>query len=614
MNTTILKTYNEISQWFIKNDISTVSFDTETTSLNYIDMKLLGMSFCNGKEVCYIDLSPGKDAIAIKDLLNFHFMESIQTLIMHNAPFDLKVLYKYGITDPTSDIFDTMTAAHLLDENGPKGLKELALIKLGYTDAIPFSKAIVNGPSSDMFYKYASNDAMWTWELYTKQRVELRTQNLEKLFYNVEMPFQYVLRDLAINGVLVDTDKLSKAQEDVNKLLWDTELEIYKTLVDVNVVHTVTTNLLGEEEICSSLNLDSPKQVSAIIEKLGLDVEYFTDSGQIVTAKYAMEGLKNQHPFIPLMLKYRKLSKLKSSFLDALPRFIDPDGRIRPDFSNIVAVTGRVICSHPNLMTLPRDNKDTPASVRECLIAPEGKKFIVLDYSGQELRVLAIQAHDKKMIEALQEGKDLHLTTAKEMFNLEIPEECLYTNHPEHEFYKNKFKDERDKAKTVNFGISYGKTPMGFAKDWNVPVKEAEDFIEKYFSKFPAIRKAISKCRAYVKNYFRINNLAGRRRRFKLISNRAFRQAFNFLIQGFSADISKAGCNNVRRVLLNHLEWAAKFILVVHDEIVIEIKEKYVNEAMPLIKAAAESVFIKELAPVGMKADISFGGNYSEAK
>jgi DNA polymerase-1 len=351
-----------------------------------------------------------------------------------------------------------------------------------------FEDAFNLGPKNPKFYEYAMTDAIEAWKLYKQQTFELKRQNLDNLFYNIEMPFQFCLRDLAINGLLIDKDTLATATEEVRGLVLDKQVEIYKCL---GVPYVDRLNLVGEREVITHLNINSPKQIGKVLLGLELELTEFTKEGDPATGKHVLESLRGQHPFIQLLLDYRSISRLCSGFLKPMPDHIDPDGRLRPDFNNCVAVTGRLTSSNPNFQNLPRERKDAPASVRALLVAPPGRKLVCADFSGQELRVLAQVSQDPTMLEAFRKNQDLHLTTAKMFFELDIPDECLVTSHPKYDYYKTKYKEERDKAKTINFGISYGKTPIGFSKDWHVSEKEATEIVNGYFKKFPRVQKAI---------------------------------------------------------------------------------------------------------------------------
>jgi len=549
MEKSILTKVSDVYRWFREHDVSVLAFDTEVYSLDWDDMDIIGMSFCNGRAACYIDADklatgspqshlnpPRSRALAqVLTCIAAHFKERVRVLIGHNLPFDLKVLARHRVTVVPPSLFCTMTAAHLLDENGPKGLKDLAQIYLGVRRPIRWEEAIEHGLSSPTFYKYALQDAIYTYRLYELQKRRLMEEGLVGLFEDEEMPFQLCLRDLMVNGILIDKDKLKKAREEVDKLIHETKKEIYELLKPAGVVYSEQVNLLGELELFSTINLNSSQQVVKALQKLGIELEETTEGGQFSTKTSVLEKLKNKHPVIPALLKHRRLAKLKSAFLDALPQHIDKDGRVRPSYSNTTAVTGRLSCSSPNLQQLPRNAKDLPISVRDMFVAPKGRKLICADYSGQELRILAVVSGDETMLNAFRNNQDLHLTTAKKFFNLPIPDEVLCVDHPQHEEVKEKYKEERTKSKTINFGIAYGKTAEGFARDWNISVEEAQEFIDKYFETFPKVKQAIKRATACIHRRKEIRNLAGRKRRFPgRIDARACRQAFNFLILPYS--------------------------------------------------------------------------------
>lgn len=249
--------------------------------------------------------------------------------------------------------------------------------------------------------------------------------------------------------------------------------------------------------------------------------------------------------------------------------------------------------------------------LRSCLIAPPGKVLVCADYAGQELRVLAHVSQDPTMIQAFKDKIDVHFLIANIFFKLGIPTEALVETHPDYKSYRKKFKSERDKIKTVNFGIAYGKSAYGFAKDWNIPESEAKRFIDDYFKRFPNIKKALDKCSYKTKRQKGIRNLTGRIRRFEYVDNGALRQAFNFLIQGPSADMMKKAAADVRDVILQHPEWDCILVLSVHDELIWELGKEYVEEAMLIIKKTMEDA-IKLCIPVVV--DIGFGANYQIAK
>lgn len=604
MKKSILKNLKEVEDWFSETDSHIFAVDTELEDIRQLHMFITGISFCDGERACYIDWFHTHDEIKLINLLEEVIKSS--TIIFHNAPFDLRVLHNYKLGVPR-DIFCTMTAAHLINENQRKGLKFLAAKNLGATDTMDFETASVDGFHTEKFYRYALNDVVWTWQLYEIFKPELEKQKLEELFYDIEMPFQYCLRDLAINGIAVDREELIKLQEKMIGVVTDLRLKMYEA---GGITHTLKVKKDGSEESIPSVNINSHQQLADLIRfELGIDLTEKTPSGGYSTKGIVLESVKHKHKFIELLLEYRSASKLLNSFLIPLPTLIEADGRIRVNFHNTVAVTGRVTASR--LHQLPKENTG-PVPVRQCFVPAEGKVLICGDYAGQELRVLGHVSKDPTMIESFKNKIDVHFMIANIFFELGIPDEALVETHKDYKKYRKKFKNERDKIKTVNFGIAYGKTAYGFAKDWNIPVPEAEKFIDGYFKRFPNIKKAIDKCIFLVKQQKAIRNLTGRIRRFgKYVSYRQFRQAFNFLVQGPSADMMKKAAGDFREVHLKHPKWECIFVLTLHDELVYEVKKEYAGEVRIALKCAMENAI--ELC-MPLVADVGVGENYQEAK
>jgi len=612
MINSILHTKEEVVDWFkLAPDI--LSFDTETTSLSYIELELVGMSFCDGRRACYIDFynMDQECRVWILNYISIIILE-LKLLIMHNAPFDLKVLHKIGI-EPTPNIFCSMTAAHLLNETGPKSLKVLANIILGVdtTEIMTYAEAAEEGWCTDRFYQYATNDAIWAYQLYKVFEPQLRRQELTKLFYNEEMQFQFVLRDLEINGVLVDKKKLQEQIDEAEPI----RSKLYRELYDLgNVPYGMQYEMFEEQPtLISKVNLNNAQQCAKVIQDLGFEIIETTEGGQPSANKYALARLAGEHSFIDTLAKYRQYDYLLNNFLTKTPGRLDPDGRLRSSVNNCVTVTGRLSYSAPNLQNMPRKGT-SPLEFREVIIPAPGYILVVADYAGQELRVLAHVAQDKNMIDAFLKGKDLHLSTANNFYKLGIAEELLITTHPEYESTVKQFKKERTNAKIINFGIAYGKTAIGFAADFGVSRSEAESIVDAYFKGCPAVKQAIDNCSKTIKTRGYVVNLAGRRRRFdthQRHTGRARRQGFNFLIQGASADMIKIAMARVRKKLLEHPEWDAKLVLTVHDEMVIEGKEEYQYQIGELVKYEMEHAM---KLSVPLVADITYGYSYGQAK
>ena len=322
------------------------------------------------------------------------------------------------------------------------------------------------------------------------------------------------------------------------------------------------------------------------------------------------ELLEKQLKFVNLLLKYRQVSKLLSTFLVPFEKFVEADGRIRPSFHNTTCVTGRLSCSRPNIEQLPKNN--AVANIRNLFIAEPGNVIIVADYSGQEVRIMAQESGDSNLKNALRKGYDVHLATANEMHGLNISALGLTDKTEEHKVAKAKYTEQRDDCKCVVFGTAYGKSSYGFSKDFNCSEKEAQTFIDKFFSQYPGLKRAIEQTRQQVYKHGFVKNMSGRKRRFpdfhklnKWGKERCYRQAFNHKIQSYGADVVKVAAAlivlNLNLMLVN----------IVHDEIVVECRKEYVEEGMKYIREC----MVKAL-PIFLKwdIDINYGTRYGECK
>lgn len=610
MEKEILTTLNQAKYWFATRDCSKLAFDTELTNIKWDDMQIVGISFCNGESACYIDLYENPEYLNIVRFLQRKFKFDIKKLIAHNIPFDLKVIYQQLFVFLVTDqIFCTQTAAHLINENEPKGLKYLAhkYLNIPLKDIKKWDE-VNSDYHSEEFYKYALNDVIWTWQLHEIFDKELVWQGLDKLFFDIEMPFQFVLRDLAIDGVLVDQNKIADFNKELQQIIFDLQLKMVKS---AGLKYGIQCNLFdGSKEILTK-NFNSSNQLVDIITKnIGLDITEETPTGKLSVGKLSMLKLKGKHEFIDLLDKYKKAKKLLNGFIEPLPDYICKDGRVRTSFNNTVAVTGRLSSSKPNLQQLPKSNK--PIDFRSCFIAPKGKQLIVADYIGQELRVLAEVSKDENLIKAFENNYDLHLRTANNIFQLNIPDSYLVDSYIGYKELRKKFDEQRDIGKNgVNYPIVYGKTDRGLALDFNISVEKAQKWLAGFHNLYPDVKKAMNQTKGEVIYQKGVRHGLGRKRRFIDISNKAFRQAFNFMIQGFCADLFRLAAIKVRELSLKNLDWGLKLVLLVHDEIVMECNERYVKRAIPKIKEAMEGA-VKIC--VDLPVDIGVGGNYSEAK
>ena len=585
-----------------------IAFDTETTSLIYTELELEGISMCDGKKACFIPFINEKILTALATMF-----KNANTIIAHNIVFDMKVMYKYGIDLRGGKLYDTMVADHLIDERREHGLKYLAKEFLGVEETMKWEEARRIGGKT--FEEYATNDAIWTYQICMLQQPQLKEQDLVRLFREIEMPFQEVLLEMVIEGVDVDLVEMNKTKVE---LVQESENILVQMLDSIDEPYSMQIDLDGKSTIVSKINFNSPKQLGDILfTKLGLEVVETTPSGAPSIGKKTIEALRDKHIFASFLEKYKIVQKLLSSFFKPIPELVEEDGKVRPNFRDIGTKTGRLSCNKPNLQQLPKVNKKFPIDTRKCFVVPQGHRMITCDYAGQELRVLAQISQEPVLIDTFNKGKDMHLSTANDFFELGIAEEDLYENSPNIETLKTKFKDERNKAKTINFGMAYGKGAYGFSKDFNISEEEAQEILDKYFAALPEVKRSIEECHNNVTTQGWVKTMTGRRRHFDKVEKngwkgypmKAYRESFNFLIQGFSADMIRIAMTKVYQKAPKI--WGLKTIATVHDEAIYKVKEEYEEPAKTFIKQQFESA-VSFCIPV--VADIGVGDNYGTAK
>ena len=595
-------------------DWSLFAIDTETTSLRQDELEITGVSLCDGELNIYIPIG-----ITEGNSLSDTVAEIVQNVtkdskvIMHNSSFDLRVLKKFGVDLFNTKLFDTMIAAHLVDENGSKSLKELTRSIL-CREVADYDETISH--YSEQFYEYALADSRNTFDLYNHYLPIIQSdRKLERLFFQIEMPFQKILAEMNINGVDIHLGRYVTMKEELNQEVLKLEKDLYDVIGEP---YDIQMDVFGKPiGVVSNLNLNSAQQLIAVFEKLGLPITETTPSGAPSVGKLTLHQHKT-HPFVKALAKYKAASKLLTAFFEPLPSHLQRDGKVRPSFNDTGARTGRLSCSNPNLQQLPNNRDDyNPADYRSLFIAPKGYKMITVDYSGQEVAVAAQVSKDPTLVESLNKGYDMHLAIANQFFGLGIPKESLNEEHKDHDKYKREFGEERKKAKAITFGLLFGKSAFGFSKDFGISEDEAQKIVDKYFEGMPVLKRTIDDTHRELKRDGFIVNLAGRRRHF--VSNeqgfypkKAFRQAFNFKIQGFAADMLRAAMVNTSYRASKHLDWDLKPIMTVHDEAVYVVKEDFVEPSIKLIKDAWQDVCRKFVVPVS--ADVSVGDNYAEAK
>ena len=481
-------------------------------------------------------------------------------------------------------IFDTLTASHLLCETLPEnGLKYITHIQL-HREATEYKDAIRYGTDSPEFAKYATEDAINTYDLYKLQSPQIEKEGLHHLAYDIEFPFQKALMWLAINGIRADVSAAKVMRYEVQHLFYEIENELLSIFGGKYV-----TSITPRSRVTScepSINFNSSDQVIPLIEELGFKIYEKSKTGKKSWGKQAKKRLEGKHPAIDLLIKLGKVEKLLNGFLVPFGGFVDVDGRIRCSFHNTVCVTGRLSCSKPNIEQLPKNNDI--ANIRNLFIAEPGNVLIVADYSGQEVRIMAQESGDKAFKDALINGLDLHQVTADAMGV------------------------SRDDAKCIVFGTAYGKSAYGFSKDFNCSEKEAQCFIDKFFAQYPGLKRAIEKTKEQIYRHGFVRTMSGRKRRFpdfhklnKWGKERCYRMGFNFKIQGYGGEVLKKAASEIIKDLL------LKLVDLVHDEIVIECPKWYVEEGIRYIREC----MVKAL-PIFLKwdIDISYGTRYGEAK
>lgn len=505
-------------------------------------------------------------------------------------------------------IFDTLTSSHLLNEQLPEnGLKYLTRTQL-HREVTEYKDAIKYGTDSPEFHKYATEDAINTYDLYKLQSPQIEKEGLHHLAYDIEFPFQRALMWLAINGIAADVSAAKAMRYEVQHLFYTIENELLNIFGGKYV-----TSITPRSRVTScepSINFNSSDQVIPLIEELGFPIYEKSKTGKKSWGKQAKKRLEKKHPTIDLIIKLGKIEKLLAGFLKPFETFVQKDGRIRPSFHNTVCVTGRLSCSKPNIEQLPKNNNI--ANIRNLFVAEPGNALVVADYSGQEVRIMAQESGDINLKNALRKGYDVHLATANEINELNISALGLTDKTEEHKAAKAKYTEQRDDCKCVVFGTAYGKSAYGFSKDFNCSEKEAQVFIDKFFTQYPGLRRAIEKTREQVYKYGYVTNMSGRKRRFpdfhklnKWGKERCYRQAFNFKIQSFGGDILKKAASEIVKnpnlMLVN----------LVHDEAVIETSRDYVEEGIRYIREC----MVKAL-PIFLPwdIDISFGTRYGETK
>ena len=582
---------HKLCDFFITKEY--VSIDTETTSTDAISAELVGLSFSVEENKAFYVPIPTNNEEAIKYVQIFKpLYESDKIMkIGQNIKYDYEVLSRYGVT-LQGKIFDTMIAHYLIQPELHHNMDYMAETLLGY-QTIHIEELL--GPkgkkqknmrdlSPTDIYEYAAEDADITFRLKNVLEPRLKELGVEELFWNIEMPLVRVLADMELNGVCLDTEALQDTSKIFTERMKQYEQEIYKEA--------------GEE-----FNISSPKQVGDILfgKMQILDKPKKTKTGQYVTSEEVLQSLESKNPIVRNILNYRGMKKLLSTYIDALPKLINPrTGHIHTSFNQALTATGRLSSSDPNLQNIPV-RTDDGKEIRKCFIPEEGCLFFSADYSQIELRIMAHLSEDENMMEAFREGHDIHRATAAKIWHVDI----------------DKVTDaQRKKAKQANFGIIYGITTYGLAQRMDIPNSEAKELIEGYFRTFPKVQaymeqaKEEARAKGYAETLFhRRRYLADINSRNATVRGFAERNAINAPIQGTEADIIKVAMVRIwERFKKEGIR--SKMILQVHDELNFSV---YPEEREQVERIVIEEMQNAYPLNVPLTADAGWGKNWLEA-
>ena len=580
-----------ICDFFITKEF--VSIDTETTSTDAISAELVGLSFSAEESKAFYVPVPAnyKEALKVVEIFKPLYESDKIMKIGQNIKYDYEVLTRYGVTIQ-GKMFDTMIAHYLIQPELHHNMDYLAETLLGY-QTIHIEELL--GPKGKKqknmrdvspadIYEYAAEDADITLRLKNVLEPRLKELGVKELFWNIEMPLVRVLADMELNGVCLDTEALQDTSKIFTERMKQYEQEIYKEA--------------GEE-----FNISSPKQVGDILfGKLQImDKPKKTKTGQYVTSEEVLQSLENKSPIVRNILNYRGMKKLLSTYIDALPKLINPHtGHIHTSFNQALTATGRLSSSDPNLQNIPV-RTDDGKEIRKCFIPEEGCLFFSADYSQIELRIMAHLSEDENMMEAFREGHDIHRATAAKIWHEDI----------------DKVTDaQRKKAKQANFGIIYGITTYGLAQRMDISNAEAKDLIQDYFRTFPKVQaymehaKEVARAKGYAETLFhRRRYLADINSRNATVRGFAERNAINAPIQGTEADIIKVAMVRIwERFKKEGIR--SKMILQVHDELNFSV---YPEEREKVERIVIEEMQNAYPLNVPLIADAGWGKNWLEA-
>lgn len=565
-------------------------FDTETDGLEIQQLQIVGISFCvSSGKAWYISVPPSREA-ALKRLQPFRklFKDKNLLKIAQNIKFDIEVLLRYDI-QVEGPCFDTMLAHYLLEPEQKHNMDQMAIEYLSYQ---PVSYKEMLGNHSDLrnvpieeLKDYACEDADITFQLYKVLLPLLHEKEAWDLFRNIEMPLVQVLVSMEMAGVHIDVNYLKSYSGLLQNRIMEIEKEIY--------------SLAGE-----SFNIASPKQLGVILfEKMKIiENAKLTKTKQYQTGEEVLQKLVSKHPIVSLILEYRGLQKLKSTYTDAFQELVNPEtGRVHTSFNQAVTATGRLSSSNPNLQNIPVRNNEGKEIRKAFVPADDQHLLLAADYSQIELRIMAAMSGDPHMLEAFEHGQDIHTSTAAKIYGVEMEQVT---------------RDMRRNAKTVNFGIIYGMSAFGLSERLGISRKEAADIISQYFEKFSGIKEFMDKQKAFAEANGYVETLCKRRRYLPDINSRnatvrgfAERNAVNAPIQGTAADMIKIAMIKVHQELTER-KLKSCIVLQVHDELVLDVFKPEMDEVTALVRNAMMNALPLN---VPVEVEIQSGQNWLEA-
>ncbi|AYV21525.1 DNA polymerase I [Vibrio mediterranei] len=594
-------TEESFNSWLEKlKSAPVIAFDTETDSLDYMVANLVGLSFAIEEGVAaYVPVA--HDYIGAPEQLDRQWvLEQLKPLLEddaiakvgQNLKYDASVLARYDI-ELKGIKFDTMLASYVYNSVGGKHDMDSLALRFLQHSCISFEQIAGKGKAQLTFNQidleqaspYAAEDADVTFRLHQRLNAELeKNEALNRIYQDIEVPLVPVLSRIERTGVLIDDMLLGAQSQEIAARLDELEQKAFE--------------IAGQE-----FNLSSPKQLQTIFfEKMGLPVIKKTPSGAPSTNEEVLQELALDYPLPKLILEYRGLAKLKSTYTDKLPKMINPEtGRVHTSYHQAVTATGRLSSTDPNLQNIPIRNEEG-RRIRQAFIAPHGWKILAVDYSQIELRIMAHLSGDKALLDAFKNGKDIHAATAAEIIGVDIDQVTS---------------EQRRRAKAINFGLIYGMSAFGLSKQLGIPRGEAQQYMDTYFERYPGVMQYMEDTRSLAAEKGYVETIFGRRLHLPEIKSRngmrrkaAERAAINAPMQGTAADIIKKAMLLVDEWVQAEGEGKVKLLMQVHDELVFEVESSSLSEIESKIQKLMESA--AEL-DVPLVAEAGHGDNWDQA-